>query len=114
MLELDHLSKSYGAVRALDGLSFEVRPGEIFGFVGSNGAGKTTAMRIMLGVLAADRGTVRWQGAELDLHTRRRVSKDWSVALRLNNVSDKAYETARGYNQAGRSAFLTLNWKPGQ
>ena len=73
MLEIDHLSKSYGKVRALDGLSFDVRPGEIFGFVGSNGAGKTTAMRIMLGVLAADAGTVRWKGAELDLQTRRTV-----------------------------------------
>ncbi|WP_372593675.1 ABC transporter ATP-binding protein [Actinotalea sp.] len=73
MLELDHLSKSYGTVTALDGLSFDVRPGEIFGFVGSNGAGKTTAMRIMLGVLAADSGSVRWQGKGLDLHTRRTV-----------------------------------------
>ncbi len=73
MLEIDHLSKTYGSVRALDGLTFDVRAGEIFGFVGSNGAGKTTAMRIMLGVLAADSGTVRWDGRELDLHTRRTV-----------------------------------------
>ena len=70
-LEIDHLSKSYGAVHALQDLTFEVRRGEIFGFVGSNGAGKTTAMRIMLGVLAADAGTVRWNGAALDLDTRR-------------------------------------------
>jgi ABC-2 type transport system ATP-binding protein len=71
VLEIDHLSKSYGATRALDDLTFDVRPGEIFGFVGSNGAGKTTAMRIMLGVLAADAGQVRWNGAGLDLQTRR-------------------------------------------
>ncbi|RYV52095.1 ABC transporter ATP-binding protein [Pengzhenrongella frigida] len=72
LLEIGHLSKRYGAVRALHDLTFEVRSGEIFGFVGSNGAGKTTAMRIMLGVLAADSGTVRWNGAELDLDSRRR------------------------------------------
>lgn len=72
-LELDGLSKSYGSVHALSDLSFAVAPGEIFGFVGSNGAGKTTAMRIMLGVLAADRGEVRWQGRPLDLASRRRV-----------------------------------------
>ena len=72
MLEIDQLSKSYGAIRALDDLTFDVRPGEIFGFVGSNGAGKTTAMRIMLGVLAADAGQVRWNGAGLDLQTRRK------------------------------------------
>ncbi|MPV36562.1 ABC transporter ATP-binding protein [Georgenia subflava] len=73
VLEIDRLNKAYGSVRALHDLTFDVRAGEIFGFVGSNGAGKTTAMRIMLGVLAADSGTVRWDGAELDLQTRRRV-----------------------------------------
>ena len=72
-LEIDGLSKSFGSVHALRDLSFEVRAGEIFGFVGSNGAGKTTAMRIMLGVLAADAGEVRWDGAALDLEARREV-----------------------------------------
>lgn len=72
-LELDNLSKAYGRVQALRSVSFDVRGGEIFGFVGSNGAGKTTAMRIVLGVLAPDAGTVRWDGAPLDLATRRRV-----------------------------------------
>ena len=73
VLEIDHLNKSYGALRALTDLTFDVHGGEIFGFVGSNGAGKTTAMRIMLGVLATDSGEVRWDGAELDLEARRTV-----------------------------------------
>lgn len=72
-LEFADLSKAYGAIRALDHATFAVRSGEIFGFVGSNGAGKTTAMRIALGVLAADAGEVRWDGRPLDLATRRRV-----------------------------------------
>lgn len=72
-LEIDRLSKSYGDVQALRELSFDVKAGEIFGFVGSNGAGKTTAMRIMLGVLAADSGEVRWDGRPLDLEARRHV-----------------------------------------
>lgn len=72
-LEIDHLNKSFATVRALEDLTFDVHAGEIFGFVGSNGAGKTTAMRIMLGVLAADSGKVRWNGAELDLEARRTV-----------------------------------------
>jgi ABC-2 type transport system ATP-binding protein len=72
-LRIDHLSKSYGSLQALRDLTFDVRAGEIFGFVGSNGAGKTTAMRIMLGVLAADAGEVTWDGAPLDLDVRRRV-----------------------------------------
>nr|WP_145487443.1 MULTISPECIES: ATP-binding cassette domain-containing protein [Streptomyces] len=72
MLSFDAVSKSFGGRRVLDELSFEVRPGELFGFCGANGAGKTTAMRIALGVLAADSGTVRWNGDEVDAHSRRR------------------------------------------
>jgi ABC-2 type transport system ATP-binding protein len=72
MLELDGLTKRYGDKLALSDLSFAVRPGEMFGFVGANGAGKTTAMRIMLGVLAADAGEVRWRGEPVTFETRRR------------------------------------------
>jgi ABC-2 type transport system ATP-binding protein len=72
-LELDRLSKRYGDVVALDELGFDVRAGEMFGFVGSNGAGKTTAMRIVLGVLAPDSGQVRWAGGPVTLQTRRRI-----------------------------------------
>ncbi|BDZ42725.1 ABC transporter ATP-binding protein [Paraoerskovia sediminicola] len=73
VLELDDLSKSYGAVRALRSTSFQVRAGEIFGFVGSNGAGKTTTMRITLGVLTPDTGEVRWAGRPIDHATRSRI-----------------------------------------
>ena len=50
------LEKRFGPVRAVDGLSFDVQPGEIFGLVGPDGAGKTTTMRILAGVLAPDGG----------------------------------------------------------
>jgi ABC-2 type transport system ATP-binding protein len=72
-LDIDRLDKSYGELRALRGMTFSVAGGEIFGFVGSNGAGKSTTMRIVLGVLAADAGAVRWDGRELDHATRRRI-----------------------------------------
>src|SRR4051812_1726854 len=72
-LEIDQVSKRYGETVALDDITFEVRAGEIFGLVGSNGAGKTTAMRIVLGVLEADAGSVRWDGSSLNLDTRRRI-----------------------------------------
>lgn len=72
-LTLDHLCKRYGDVVALDDLGFEVRPGELFGFVGSNGAGKTTTMRIVLGVLSADSGQVRLGGRPVDLAVRRTI-----------------------------------------
>lgn len=48
----------------------------------------------------------------VDLHARYAVNKDWSLALRLNNLGDKFYETAYGYNQPGRAAYVTLNWAP--
>jgi len=72
-LEFDGISKRFGDVVALRQTTFDVRAGELFGFVGSNGAGKTTAMRIALGVLAADDGEVRWDGTPITFETRRRV-----------------------------------------
>ena len=72
-LTIDTLSKRYGDKIALDGVSFEVRPGELFGFVGSNGAGKTTTMRIALGVLAVAAGEVRIDGRPVDLEMRRNI-----------------------------------------
>lgn len=72
-LEIDHVSKRYGDIVALRDMTFEVRPGELFGFVGSNGAGKTTTMRIALGVLAADAGQVRWAGQPINFDTRRQI-----------------------------------------
>ncbi|HYJ61437.1 MAG TPA: ATP-binding cassette domain-containing protein [Actinomycetota bacterium] len=72
MLELIDLHRRFGETVALDGVTFSVPEGAVVGFVGRNGAGKTTAMRIALGVLAADAGEVRWRGAPVDLAVRRR------------------------------------------
>jgi ABC-2 type transport system ATP-binding protein len=72
-LDVDRVSKSYGDVIALQEMTFDVRAGELFGFVGSNGAGKTTAMRAILGVLAIDAGEVRWAGAPMTLQVRRQI-----------------------------------------
>ncbi|WNV76338.1 ABC transporter ATP-binding protein [Geodermatophilus sp. DSM 44513] len=73
MLEFDGLSKSYGPDRVLDGVSFTVAPGVMFGFCGANGAGKTTTMRIAMGLARADTGEVRWRGRPLDQALRRRI-----------------------------------------
>lgn len=72
-LEFQELTKSFGELRALDRLSFEVPDSEIFGFVGSNGAGKSTTMRIALGVLEADSGSVHLDGKPLTLESRQRI-----------------------------------------
>ena len=65
-LVLENITKRYGRRVAVDALSLSVRPGEIRGFVGSNGAGKSTTMRIAMGLLAADAGTVIWNDAPAD------------------------------------------------
>ncbi|WP_010122040.1 ABC transporter ATP-binding protein [Corynebacterium nuruki] len=76
-LELDHLTKTYGTgdatVHALTDMTFTVAPGEIYGFVGSNGAGKSTAMRITLGVLAPDSGEARVDGVRINDDIRRTI-----------------------------------------
>jgi len=72
MLQAHELTRVYGDVTALAGVSFDVRPGRMTGFVGANGAGKTTAMRILVGVLAATSGRVTWAGEELPVDLRRR------------------------------------------
>ncbi|CAN5251540.1 multidrug efflux ABC transporter ATP-binding protein [soil metagenome] len=67
------LTKSFGKVRALDGLDLSVREGEVHGFLGPNGAGKSTTIRILLGLAKADSGSVRLLGGDpwrhaVDLH----------------------------------------------
>ena len=70
-LQLVDLRRSFGDVVALDGLSFTVPPGQVLGFLGPNSAGKTTAMRAVVGVVALDGGDVRWRGAPVDARARR-------------------------------------------
>jgi ABC-2 type transport system ATP-binding protein len=58
MIDCRNLTKRYGALTAVDDLSFEVRPGEVLGFLGPNGAGKSTTMRVIAGFLAPSAGSV--------------------------------------------------------
>jgi ABC-2 type transport system ATP-binding protein len=62
VVESRALSKSYGSLKALDAIDFDVHPGEIFGFIGADGSGKTTAFRIIAGVLQHDSGEVKVLG----------------------------------------------------
>ncbi len=70
-LVVDGLTKRFGPTLALDRLTFSAPRGEIFGFLGANGSGKTTTMRIALGVLRADAGGIRWNGVAHDALPRR-------------------------------------------
>lgn len=65
MIEVQHLTKRYGPVTAVDGISFKVERGEILGFLGPNGAGKTTSMRVITGYMPATEGTVTVAGHDV-------------------------------------------------
>ncbi|BEL11099.1 ATP-binding cassette domain-containing protein [Actinoplanes sichuanensis] len=73
MLNFDRVVKSFGPKRVLNELTLAVRPGELYGFCGANGAGKTTAMRIALGVHPADSGTVTIDGRPIDAGLRAQI-----------------------------------------
>lgn len=66
IIEIDHLIKSFGNIRAVRDLSFRVKEGELFAFLGLNGAGKSTTISIMCGQLIRDAGAVTIDGADLD------------------------------------------------
>ncbi|EON76317.1 ABC transporter, ATP-binding protein [Lunatimonas lonarensis] len=69
-IEVNQLSKSYGAQKALDEVTFQAKPGQILGFLGPNGAGKSTTMKIATGYLAADSGDVLIKGVSVGKHPK--------------------------------------------
>jgi ABC-2 type transport system ATP-binding protein len=74
VIDVHQLTKSFGPVRALDGLDLVVEPGQVHGFLGPNGSGKSTTIRVLLGLLHADAGTVRLFGGD-----------PWADAVRLHS-----------------------------
>ena len=76
MIEVDHLTKRYGSVKAIENVTFQVEKGEILGFLGPNGAGKTTTMRILTCFLPATDGTARVAGFDVfdsPMEVKRRI-----------------------------------------
>jgi ABC-2 type transport system ATP-binding protein len=73
VLQIDRLAKSYGKVHALQGVSFAVPKGSIFGILGPNGSGKTTLLSIILDVLKADQGHYSWYGQPATKEMRQQI-----------------------------------------
>ena len=65
MLQIEHLTKTYGEKKAVDDLSLHILPGEIYGFIGHNGAGKTTTLKSVAGILRFDAGEIRIAGTSI-------------------------------------------------
>ncbi|MCD4671018.1 MAG: ATP-binding cassette domain-containing protein [Anaerolineaceae bacterium] len=73
VIEVNQISKSFGSMKAVDGVSFGVAPGEIFGLLGPNGAGKTTTIRIILDIYKPDEGKVCVLGGEMSEGAKQRI-----------------------------------------
>ncbi len=95
LVAVDDLTKHYGPIRAVDGISFEVRRGDVLAFLGPNGAGKTTAMKMITGFLEPDRGSVAVAG--FDVATER-----LAVSRRIGYLP----ENAPAYGEMTVEAFL--------
>lgn len=77
MLKIENLTKTYGNIKAVDNLTLEIRPGEIYGFIGHNGAGKTTAIKCCCGILQFDAGEIFVDGIsvkENPLECKKRIA----------------------------------------
>nr|MDD6336073.1 ATP-binding cassette domain-containing protein [bacterium] len=107
VIEIEHLSKSFGKVKAVQDLSFNVKEGELFAFLGINGAGKSTTISIMCGQLAKDAGYVRIGGADLDRDTDR-IKRSLGVVFQ-NSVLDKALSVQD--NLESRAALYGITGK---
>ncbi len=88
IIKIDRLYKSYGQVKAVQDLSFQVKQGELFAFLGVNGAGKSTTISIMCGTLEKDSGSVFVDGVDLD-HGTDDVKRSIGVVFQ-NSVLDKS------------------------
>lgn len=87
IIQVNSLTKSFGAKRAVDGLSFEVRKGEVFGLLGHNGAGKSTTIDLILGLKTPDEGSARIFGMDAAKH-RKQVFERVGVQLQTTNYQN--------------------------
>ena len=108
IIEISRLSKRFGDVQAVDGLSFRVKEGELFAFLGINGAGKSTTINIMCGQLAKDSGSVQIGGIDLDRDPDR-VKRNLGVVFQSSvldkdlSVQDNLRSRAALYGIRGRA-----------
>lgn len=107
IIEISHLSKRFGEIRAVQDLSFRVREGELFAFLGINGAGKSTTISILCGQLSKDAGTVTIGGVDLD-HDVTRIKRDLGVVFQ-NSVLDGALSVRD--NLQSRAALYGITGK---
>lgn len=107
IIEISSLSKRFGEVQAVNDLSFRVKEGELFAFLGINGAGKSTTINIMCGQLSKDSGTVQLSGVDLDSDPDS-IKRNLGVVFQ-NSVLDK--ELSVQDNLQSRAALYGIQGK---
>lgn len=105
IIEIEHLSKSFGDVKAVQDISFRVKTGELFAFLGVNGAGKSTTINIICGQLHKDSGKILVDGCDLDKSTQS-VKRELGVVFQ-NSVLDKALTVRE--NLESRAALYSIS-----
>ena len=96
IIEIDSLNKRYGSLKAVNDLSFKVKRGELFAFLGVNGAGKSTTINIMCGQLSKDSGKVMIDGRDMD----REAAGSWAWSFRIRSLT--------------QPSACMITWKAGQ
>src|SRR3954463_13829694 len=79
IVQVEGLSKQFREIRAVDDLSFSVSKGEVYGFLGQNGAGKSTAIRMLLTLIRPTSGTIRILGKELNAHRKKILQQTGAI-----------------------------------
>jgi ABC-type sugar transport system ATPase subunit len=108
-LEFQNVSKSFGAVKALRGVSISVRPGEAHALVGENGAGKSTLLKILAGIVQPDAGEIRWQGERLHLGSPREALER-GIGMVYQEMLCFPNLTVAGNIFAGRELTARAGW----
>lgn len=104
ILEVEHLTKKFGDLVAVNNISFYVKRGELYAFLGQNGAGKSTTIKMMITLLAKDSGTVKLNGKEDDAYIRSKIG-----VVFQDNVLDKLLTVKE--NLLSRGALYSNNKK---
>ncbi|MDY5949055.1 MAG: ABC transporter ATP-binding protein [Oscillospiraceae bacterium] len=107
IIEINHLNKTFGDIKAVQDLSFRVKEGELFAFLGVNGAGKSTTINILCGQLSKDSGSVNICGSDLDASPDS-IKRSIGVVFQ-NSVLDK--ELSVRDNLASRAALYGIKGK---